>query len=261
VAGGLGVAVLCETPACSLERWAAIELDALLGGNSRPVAGLRAHLQPSVGGTLASLMVGSAAFDDRREPRPEGALPLHAPRHRPSAAGSSLTSAEGHPLSSAGSGRGVRSSNTKAVAGQGRRVPSHVSKGGAGGVADGGGHGVGGCPPTLARWHVERQIKRRTEFDQLRRTSTNVGDEPNAAAHEVRCARAIDGGPQPDFFPAEPGLLRSRQSSCINTVIDGFAGVRPARTCPASDTGYGPGLPRIERSFVFRPLHRSEETR
>ena len=84
----------------------------------------------------------------------------------PDTSGSSSTYGKGHPLPSAGSCSSVRPPNTKEVAGQGRRAPFHVSKGGGSGAARPGGHGVEGCPPTLARWHVERKDKRSTDLDE-----------------------------------------------------------------------------------------------
>ena len=156
--------------------------------NSRAVIGLLQQVRPFAG-PLRFLTMGSAAAADdvRREPRPAGTLPLHArgqcpgrspgknspqdclcpgslPRHRPSAAGSSSTSAEGHPLSSAGSGRGVRSSNTKA----------------------------------LARWHVERQKNRETDFAE-RRQRAECG---RARGEQVG---AIDCVARPDELQAELG--------------------------------------------------------
>jgi len=137
----------------------------------------------------------------RREPRPAGTLPLHVPRHRPSAAGSSFTYGEGYPLPSAGSRGGVRPSNTKTVAGHGWLAPSHVSQGGGAGVARPGGasldknrpadclclasargtvpgHGVGGCPPPMARWLVERQTRRTTDLGDGR-----LGADPGLDPH------------------------------------------------------------------------------
>src|SRR5690606_11024779 len=90
--------------------------------------------------------------------------------------------------------------------GQGRRAPSHVSKGGGAGAARPGGaspdanspadclclasargtvpgHGVGGCPPALARWHIERQEKGGL-------TSTTVG---NVSSTAVRPRAPVEG--------------------------------------------------------------------
>jgi hypothetical protein len=201
VARGLGVAVPCEDhAACSLDRRTALELDALLCGNSRPIAGLLERVWLSVGGPLPTFVEFSSSLVLAIDvPACHG---WRAPSHSMSpgagyARPSSFTSVGECPPSMARHRPGFRPSNTNSVACRGRRVPLTVSKGGASGrKADGGGHGGQGHPPSSACSVMARKPKNgAVEWRQRAECGRARGEQVGA----------IDCVAMPDELPAELG--------------------------------------------------------